>query len=163
MRFAALIATVLVLAFGACGEKSEPEPAAPQSSAGSGAGTGGSGGGDGSGGSGGAQRPSPDRAIELSVVAVLGGANEDAACSGFATARYVKTAYGDEQGCRAAVSKRPHGEVSVSAIDVSGQTATAKAEPASGPNKDETVQVELVNEGQTWKVDSAKSNAPPGP
>jgi hypothetical protein len=164
MRKALVIATALLMAagLGACGEKDEPEPVAP------------TGGGEqgaqitttkttGTGGGGGGRRVSPEAEVQASVIAVLGGNDEVAACSDLVTARYVKRAYGDEQGCRAAVSKRQKIGIAVSAIQIQGKKAMAKAVPAGGPNKGERIKVELLYEGRTWKVDSALSNAPAGP
>jgi hypothetical protein len=164
MRKAVALAASLALAaaLAACGEKEEPEPVAPD-----GGGTqvektttateptGGNGGGGG-------QTLSPEAEVEAAIRGVLGGNDAAYACVEAATARYVKAAYGDEAGCRAAVAKQKQFRVTVSAIDIKGDTATARAKPAGGPNKGETIEVELVDDGG-WKVDSAVSNAPPGP
>lgn len=168
VRTIALIAaTVLALSLAACGEKDEPEPSAPSAGGGTGTGTGtgneGGGGGDGSGGGGGGQKLSPEQLVETTVVTVIGGGDPNASCGELVTPRYVKSAYGDEQGCRAATSKQSPVDVTVSAIKISGSGARASAKPQDGPNKGETIAVTLVNEGKTWKVDSARSNAPPGP
>ena len=163
MHSALAIATAVLIAAGlaACGEKDEPEPVTPTGGLGQDAqtttttttGTEGGGGGQ-----------SPKAEVQASVITVLGGTDVAAACSDLVTARYVKRAYGDEQGCRAAVAKRQKIAVAVgNAIKIQGNTATAKAVPGSGPNKGETIKVELVQEGGTWKVDSALSNAPAGP
>ncbi|MFI5025192.1 MAG: hypothetical protein ACHQCI_00360 [Solirubrobacterales bacterium] len=160
---ASLAALALFLA--ACGEKSEPEVVAPAN--------GGNGGSasttttnttaGGQGGGGGGQKATPEDEVEDAAIAVLGGGDVGAACTDLVTERYVKSAYGDAQGCKAAVSKQGSFSVSVSDIQINGSKATAKAKPAAGPNKGETIKVELVEEGGTWKVDSAVSNAPAGP
>ena len=161
---ASLAALALFLA--ACGEKSEPEVVAPAN------------GGNGRGRvdddhehdrrrpgrrGGGGQKATPEDEVEDAAIAVLGGGDVGAACTDLVTERYVKSAYGDAQGCKAAVSKQGSFSVSVSDIQINGSKATAKAKPAAGPNKGETIKVELVEEGGTWRVDSAGSNAPAGP
>ncbi len=153
----ALAAITLAIGVAACGEKDEPEPVAPTTASGTGdetttttTATGGGGG-----------NQSPEKEIEAAVEDALGG-GDPTACTELVTARYVRTAYGDEQGCRAAVSKQGRFEVEVDAVRIQGSTATAKATPEGGPNKGETIRVELVDEGG-WKVDSAVSNAPAGP
>ena len=158
-------ATVLaVLALAGCGEKSEPEvdtsaSATSTTSAATTSTTATSGGGGGGGG----QQADPEQLVNVAIVAVLGGRDPAAACSELATEDYVKKSYGDEQGCRAAVNKRGAFSVDVTQVKVDGKQATAKAKPAAGPNKGETITVDLVQEGDTWKVDKALSNAPPGP
>jgi hypothetical protein len=158
VRYLALIAVLALLGLGAagCGEKEEPDVGGPKAG-----GDGGSGGAGGGGGGGGAA--SPEEEITAAVEAVLGGAEPADVCGGLSTSAYVKEAYGDEQGCGAAVSKQKPFDVAVSAIDISGSTATAKAKPEAGPNEGETIEVDLVEEGDEWKVDSAVSNAPAGP
>jgi hypothetical protein len=161
MRMPSLIAALalaLAVTLGGCGEKDEPEPAPPTTVAGSETTTTTTPGGGGGGG-----KVSPEEQIETNVAAVVGGNDPKATCAELATARYVKQAYGDEQGCRAAVSGRTAFDVAVSGVEIRGATASARAEPAGGPNKGETLRVELVEEGKTWRVDSAISNAPAGP
>ncbi len=163
MRPALAIASALLVATGlaACGEKDEPESVAPtmdgQQSAQTTTTTT-----EPNGGGGGQKQPSLEEEIETTVAAVLGG-GDPSSCSGLATTRYVRTAYGDEQGCRAATQKQDPFDVAVTAVDIRGASATAKAKPAAGPNKGETIKVELVKEGPIFKVDSAVSNAPAGP
>lgn len=150
---------VVAVALAACGEKDEPEPVAPTGADGQSAQTTTTtekpnGGGD--------KKLSPEQEVETTVIAVLGG-GDPSACSDLATARYVKVAYGDDKGCRAAIAKQGTFDVAVSATEIRGRTASAKAKPAAGPNRGETIRVELVDEGGTWRVDSARSNAPAGP
>jgi len=160
-----LAAALLALAISGCGEKSEPEvdtsaAATTDATTATTSTTATSGGG---GGGGGGQQADPEQQVNVAVVAVLGGRDPAAACSEFATATYVKKSYGNEQGCRAAVNKRGTFSVDVSQVKIQGKQATAKAKPAAGPNKGETISVDLVEAGATWKVDKALSNAPAGP
>jgi hypothetical protein len=159
----AAIALVLALGVAACGEKEEPEPGPPVggTTVGGEGGQGADEGGEPSGG--GAGERSPEQEVERAVEVVLGGGDPEAACSDLVTDRYVRTAYGDEQGCRAAVEKQGKFAVAVTAVDIRAAVASAKAKPARGPNKGETITVKLEDERGTWRVDSAVSNAPAGP
>jgi hypothetical protein len=155
----AVLALALAVGLAACGEKEEQEPAPPTAAASGGnttstttPPTGGGGG-----------KVSPGAQIEANVATVVGGGDPQAACAELVTARYVRQAYGDEQGCRAAVSSQKAFDVAVTGVEIQGATAAARARPAAGPNKAETLKVELVQDGKTWKVDSAISNAPAGP
>jgi hypothetical protein len=61
------------------------------------------------------------------------------------------------------VSKQGTIRVAITDVRAKGVRASAKAKPGAGPNKGETIEVTLVEEGGTWKVDTAVSNAPAGP
>ena len=151
----------MAMAVSACGEKDESaatDAEVTQTTAGGGAG--GGGGGEAGGGAGGA---SDEDQIADSVATVLGGNDPGEVCEEFATVVYVKHSYGDVQGCRAAVEKRPAVDVDVTVGKVDGKTAEATATPKGGPNKGEELKVDLVNENGGWKVDVVRSNAPVGP
>ena len=167
LSISVLLALALAVVAGGCGEKDEPEPAAPQAQATGRSGTGTAAGGSGAGANdaspGGGEKLSPEQQIEANVAAVVGGGDPQAACADLVTARYVKRAYGDAQGCRAAVSGQKPFDVAVSDVQIRGAAADARAKPAGGPNKGETLRVELVEDGKSWKVDAAISNAPAGP
>ncbi len=153
-----LAALALAIGVAACGEKDEPEPSAPVSETTTAD--------DGGGGGGAGTENETDKKqppIKLTVEVVLNG-SAASVCSGpSVTRRYISEAYGDVKGCEAAIQNLPVFDVAVSDIEIQGDTATAKATPDGGPNKGETIKVELVNEGGRWKVDSAVSNAPAGP
>ncbi|MGI9021058.1 MAG: hypothetical protein ACR2G3_10150 [Solirubrobacterales bacterium] len=161
----AITAVVLGLLFAACGEKSEPDLVTPagdtQASTTTTARDGGSG--DGRQTDQDDAKLGPQGEVETSIIAVLGGGDPNSACVELVTARYVRAAYGDERGCKAAVAKQGSFDVAVSRVRLEKATATATAEPAAGPNRGEAIEVELVDEGGAWKVDKALSNAPPGP
>jgi hypothetical protein len=167
-----ITAVAAALAVGACGEKSEPEVVEPVDSGATqdtttettgGGGQNGRQGGGAQGGGGGGGQAIPEEQVEEAVSAVLGGRSTSDSCAGLVTERYVKSAYGDVKGCRAAVSTQGSFNVQVSAVRVTGSKATAKAKPAAGPNRGETINVKLVDEQGAWRVDSALSNAPAGP
>lgn len=157
---AGLTTIVLALTLAACGEKEEPATTQPTAATQTGGG-GGSGGAQ--GGDGGAQPLSPEDGVTAAVEAVIGGGVPAEACEEFATPKYVNAAYGDAKGCEAAVKQAGQVQVEVAGVEISGSKATAKAKPQSGPNKGETLTAQLVREGDTWKVDSLKSNAKVGP
>ena len=161
VRLPATAAALAALAIGlaACGEKEEPEPSAPTVTA-EPVENGGGGGGDAK-----AEEPNQDSEADLvrTVRRVIGGGEPAAVCGSLVTSRYLRQAYGNEQGCRAALGAQNLFGVEVTQVEIDGARATADAEPKGGPNKGETIKVELIEEGATWKVDSALSNAPPGP
>ncbi len=166
----ALSAAVLCLFLGglvACGEKDESGEANPSAgSTATGTTTTAAGGGNtgagGDGGDGGGKQ-SPEQMVEVAVVAVVGGGDPVAACAELVTPAYVETAYGDEQGCRAAVAAQGSFDVNVEGIEIEGSRASAVARPSSGPNEGEKLTVRLVEQGPVWKVDFLRSNAPAGP
>lgn len=165
MRAPAVVVLVaLALSLAACGEKDEPAPGPQlgggQASGSSGAGASGHGTGQGGGD---ASGPTATRRIARAAETVIGGNDANATCEELATIVYVKHSYGDVKGCRSAVAKQKPFAVDVSGIEIDGNTATAKARPRGGPNKGETLKVELVLEGGTWKVDVVRSTAKVGP
>jgi hypothetical protein len=113
----------------------------------------------------GADRP---RAVEDVVVAVLTGSELPATiCDQLVTPEYVKTAYGDREGCIAAQDPGSLAEsVQVSEVQESGDTATAVARPLGGPYDGVDVEVSLVAatdlEG-AWVIDSLFADVPAGP
>jgi hypothetical protein len=100
--------------------------------------------------------------------AVLTSGNPDKACgTDYVTEDYLSKAYGGEQGC---VQAQTAGNAAKS-VDIkglvggSGQagTATVQVVPQGGVYDGEKITVSLVKDGQDWKIDSVKSNAPVGP
>ena len=137
-------------------------------------GGGGSGAASGAGGGGAPPRSEAVRSAELPrsvdsvIAAVLTGSEApEAICDQLVTAAYVRTAYGDRQGCVAA--QRPGTlakSVQVSQIEESGETATAVAVPSGGPYSGVDVDVKLAADPDVdgaWRVDSLQANVPAGP
>lgn len=99
--------------------------------------------------------------------AVLTSGDPDKACgTDFVTEHYLSSAYGGEQGCvnaqtsgSAAQSVQIQGLASGSKPDA----AAVKVVPKGGVYDGEKLTVSLVKEGQDWKIDGVKSNAPVGP
>jgi hypothetical protein len=111
----------------------------------------------------------PAKAIKRAIAAVLapqppGPASAQTACGLFVTDRYLQTTYGTRQGCiRALVPGSAADSVMVGRVIVDGDRATARALPRGGPSSGETITVRLVLAGDTWRVDSLRSNVPVGP
>ena len=108
------------------------------------------------------------RSVDAVIAAVLTGSDDpEAICDQLVTATYVRTAYGDRQGCVAA--QRPGTlakSVQVSRIDESGERATAVAVPSGGPYSGVDVDVKLVADPDlagAWRLDSLLANVPAGP
>jgi hypothetical protein len=98
------------------------------------------------------------------ITEVLGGADRVAACETYATTNYVTTAFGDIDGCKAAISAGASSKgLEISTPDISGDSATSIVTPQGGPSAGEKIHVTLVKDGDVWKVDTAKANVPVGP
>jgi hypothetical protein len=99
--------------------------------------------------------------------AVLTSGDPDKACgTDYVTEQYLSRAYGGEQGCvdaqtggSAAQSVQIEGLASGSQPD----TASVKIVPKGGVYSGEKLTVTMVKEGDDWKIDAVKSNAPVGP
>jgi hypothetical protein len=110
-----------------------------------------------------ASAQSDEQLIRAAIEGALASGDPARACERFVTEAYVVTTYGDRAGCDAAVPSGAARSVKVSAIAVSGDTATAVAVPSGGPSTGERLDVSLVREGDVWKVDALRSNVPVGP
>lgn len=106
--------------------------------------------------------------VEGVIVAVLTGeAAPEQACGELVTQRFVRTAYGERQGCLAAqVPGATARSVEVSEISEAGSEATAVAVPKGGPYDGLDVEVALVADPEledAWLVESLLADVPPGP
>ena len=174
-----LIAAAALLA--ACGEKDEPEPAAPIAQAppepeqplpdpekppepp------------DPGGQLPGPTEPKPEAAppapprpageqIAMAVRGVLASGDPDLACRKYATVRFLATSFGGLAGCRAATNPRSAAEsVRLRGLVVDGSRARVVAIPRGGTSSGQRVKVTLVVVGPNWRVDSLRSNVPVGP
>jgi hypothetical protein len=91
--------------------------------------------------------------------------NPATACSTeLVTARYLRVAYGDRQGCVQAVSPESAPQ-SLGPYEqrVNGDRARVKLHPSDGTYDGDKITVTLVQQDGAWKVDALKSNAPVGP
>jgi hypothetical protein len=123
---------------------------------------GGSGGGGGNGGSGGsgAAGATPEGALE----AFFTSGDPAIACGEVVTPQLVASAYGDEQGCRAAqVPGATPKSIEITELEESGEAAEAVVVPEGGPNDGFDHEVTLVREGDAWLVDSLDADIPAGP
>lgn len=109
------------------------------------------------------RRVSPKEQVARIVETVIGGGDPAASCADLVTPRYVRSAYGDEQGCRHAVSQQSRFQVKVQGVEIEQEGVGANAFPQGGPNKGERLEVRLKRDGRSYRVDSAVSNAPAGP
>jgi hypothetical protein len=172
-----LLASVTVPAIVGCGEKDEPAPAAPggdqaDAVAGGGGGEVGGGGGAGGGGDGdeaptgggrGGQGPTDRQEIERNLASVVSGGDPELVCDELATERFIRSAYGNLQGCRDAVVAQRTVDVRVVEVAIDGSSARATAIPLAGPSEGDRLKAELVLEAGVWRVDALRSNAPVGP
>lgn len=98
------------------------------------------------------------------LTTVFGAHDAVAACAIYATSKYVTTAFGDVDGCKAAIAAgASSNELHFSPPAITGETATSVVTPKDGPSAGEAIHVTLVKDGDIWKVDSAKANVPVGP
>lgn len=113
-----------------------------------------------------AAEPRDDEAlIEAAIGSLLSDPDSRSVCKTVVTDDFVVASYGDLQGC---LSGRPQdslarGAVKISAIEVAGERATAVAKPEGGAYDGVAIDVELVLEGRTWKVDGLTADIPVGP
>jgi hypothetical protein len=156
---------LLVLALPACGGDDETTTTVTSEPGATGATgtTGEEGGSGGTPGAGGGASSGDESQVAQAVEQVVGGGDPEASCTTQVTENYVRAAYGDEQGCRAAVEGQGTFAVEVEDVTVEGESADATAIPGGGPNKGENLTVRLVDDDGEWKVDYLRSDAPAGP
>ena len=111
----------------------------------------------------GGQGASPEVAITQNIKGALGGRSLAQACDVLVTERYLRDAYGGQQGCRDAQAAEGAFDVRVRQIEIDGDRATAVAVPKGGPNEGIETDVELVRDGEVWKVDRLRADVPAGP
>jgi hypothetical protein len=111
-----------------------------------------------------AAAPDDEALIRAAVTGAFTSPNPDLACGRYVTPAYVASAYGDDEGCDAAVRAGAQANaVSVTDASIDGDAATASVIPHGGPSGGETVEVTLLKQDGAWVVDKAKSNVPVGP
>jgi hypothetical protein len=104
-------------------------------------------------------------AISITMEAVLTGTDPRQVCGELVTERYLRDAYGGQQGCEAAQADvKPAGNVKLNRIVVlPDSVAQASAAPKGGIYDGERLRAELVLNDGFWKLDSLRSNVPVGP
>ena len=76
----------------------------------------------------------------------------------------LKAAYGDLNGCIAAIKSGGSAKsVKIVSSDTSGSTATVVAMPSGGPSSGEKLTYTLVMADGAWRLDQVKSNVKVGP
>ncbi len=109
--------------------------------------------------------PAPELSRDQVVDAVLTGSVDAALiCDRLATERFVREAYGARQGCIAA--QRPGALADSVEIEDTAEgedVATVTVIPSGGPYDGVEVEIELVADGEGWRVDSLFADVPAGP
>jgi hypothetical protein len=119
----------------------------------------------GKGGGGGLESKLPPQArVDLAIKSVLASGVPDLACTQYSTERYVKTTFGGRGGCiKSTLPASAAQTIDEKKIEIKPHKATATIVAHGGPSDGETIKVTLVRQGDVWKVDTLKSNAPVGP
>jgi hypothetical protein len=108
--------------------------------------------------------PDDQALIRAAITGAFTSPQVDLACGQYVTPAYVAAAFGDDEGCAAAVRAGAQARaVSVTSLSLDGGSATASVIPHGGPSSGQTVEVTLLKEDGAWAVDKAKSNVPVGP
>jgi hypothetical protein len=110
--------------------------------------------------------PPAGQQIAAAVRGVLASGDPDLACRRYATVKFLAVSFGGLAGCRAATNPRTAARsVQVGGIVFSegGKRADAFALPRGGSSAGQRVEVSLVVRGGAWRVDSLRSNVPVGP
>jgi hypothetical protein len=106
----------------------------------------------------------PERAIRAAIEDAIASGDPDLACGEAVTDAYLRDAFGDAAGCRAAQSPGFAARaVEVGEISIDGDRARATARAQGGPYEGERLWVGLVREDEDWKLDRLRSNVPVGP
>jgi hypothetical protein len=154
-RIAAIAAAASLATLTGCGEKDEPATTGPVVTASTSTSTT-PGGKDGN-------KPAP-QLVRESVEAFLTSSNAAAVCDRTITAKFLRKAYGDRKGCIAARKPATLADAAVIDVSTSGAArATAKAEAKGGIYAGQRLDVTLVLQGPTWRIDQVDSNVKVGP
>jgi hypothetical protein len=147
MRFLIALLAVIALAFAGCGgddglygggDETTATPAAPAAS--------------------------DENAVREALEGALVADDPKLACDRFVTDAYLQDNYGDRTACIQSLGSGSRARsVDVSKINVQGDAASAVAVPSGGPTSGDRLMATLIREGEEWKVDSLRSNAPVGP
>ncbi len=110
-----------------------------------------------------------DEAKPLGVADVLeavltGSADPTLICDELATENYVRSSYGAREGCIAAQKPGALADsLNKFEFEIEGMSASATVVPNGGPYDGVDVEVELVRDGESWRVDSLLADIPAGP
>jgi hypothetical protein len=85
-------------------------------------------------------------------------------CGRYVTQRYLRVAYGDHEGCVQGQHPGSHAtSVEVTHADSGSTSAKLTLVPTGGPYDGEKLEVVLVEQHGTWRVDALHANVPVGP
>ncbi len=105
--------------------------------------------------------PSPADAVQL---ALTSPPRDAALVCRFYSDALLKSAYGDVNGCVAAIKSGGSAKsAKIVSSKTSGSTATVIAVPSGGPSSGERLTYTLVMENGSWRLDQVKSNVKVGP
>ena len=112
--------------------------------------------------------PAPPRPagaqIAMAVRGVLVSGDPEVACRQYATVRFLAESFGGLAGCRQATNPRSAADsVRLRGLVVNGNRARVVAIPRGGSSSGQRIRVTLVVRGGNWRVDSLRSNVPVGP
>ena len=108
--------------------------------------------------------PPAGEQIAVAVRAVLASGDPDLACRRHATGRLLAESFGGLPGCIAATNPRTAADtVRLRDLTVTGNTARVIALPRGGTSTGQRVRATLVVRDGLWRVDSLRSNVPVGP
>jgi hypothetical protein len=106
----------------------------------------------------------PEPAIRAAIEDAIASGDPDRACRRAVTDAYLRDAFGDAAGCRAAQSPGFAARaVEVGEISIDGESARTTVRARGGPYEGERLRVRLLREGGDWKVDRLRSDVPVGP
>lgn len=109
--------------------------------------------------------PKPLEVSDVLDAVLTGSADPALICDQLATENYVRAAYGAREGCIAAQQPGALAR-SLDAVYVNrseGDRTRATVVPVGGPYDGVEVEVELVRDGEGWRVDSLAADVPAGP
>lgn len=102
--------------------------------------------------------------IAVAVRGVLASGNPDLACRRYATGRLLAESFGGLAGCVAATKPRTAADsVRLIDLEINGRSARLVAIPRGGTSSGQRVRVTLLVQEGLWRVDSLRSNVPVGP
>jgi len=106
----------------------------------------------------------PAEAIEAALADFFTSGDPAVVCEGVITKGFLKQSFGDRRGCADAQSADAAARsVDVSEVKDQGKSADAVVVPKGGPNDGERLEVGLVLEGGSWRIDRIASDVPVGP
>lgn len=108
--------------------------------------------------------PSDPKQVSTAIEALLTDPDNEFVCDQVLSEKLLRTAYGDRQGCRNQRQPEVLGKsVTISALKVEGNTATAVAIAKGGFYDGQKLDVVAIRAGDGWRIEQFISNVPVGP